>query len=146
MHRLRWAAAVVVATACAPGDPPETGRSASEGRSGGPLEQGRIYTSWLYQSQYQKLWDRFSPEMRQTFGSVTDLASFAGHAVQRLGAEHGSVDEHVANEKPYRVYTRTASFKRARDPVLIQWSLADDGQVTGLVVRPAAPAPSDSVP
>jgi len=31
------------------------------------LEQGRLYTSWLYGSQYQKLWDRFSPEMRQTF-------------------------------------------------------------------------------
>ena len=28
------------------------------------LEQGRLYTAWLYGSQYQKLWDRFSPEMR----------------------------------------------------------------------------------
>ena len=51
------------------------------------LEQGRLYTSWLYGSQYQKLWDRFSPDMRQTFGSVGDLASFAGRAVTRLGPE-----------------------------------------------------------
>ena len=41
--------------------------------------------TWLYGNQYQKLWDRFSPEMRQTFGSVADLASFAGRAVTRLG-------------------------------------------------------------
>ena len=38
------------------------------------LEQGRLYTSWLYGSEYQKLWDRFSPDMRQTFGTVGDLA------------------------------------------------------------------------
>ena len=29
------------------------------------LEEGRLYTSWLYGNEYQKLWDRFSPEMRQ---------------------------------------------------------------------------------
>ena len=64
--------------ACAPAgeEPPRT-----------LLEQGRLYTAWLYGSQYQKLWDRFSPEMRQTFGSVADLASFAGRAVTRLGPE-----------------------------------------------------------
>ena len=60
-------------------------------KAGSPLEQGRMYTTWLYQNQYQKLWDRFSPEMRQTFGSVTDLATFANRAVQRLGAEQGSI-------------------------------------------------------
>ena len=46
------------------------------------VQQGRLYTAWLYGSEYNKLWDRFSPEMRQTFGSVGELASFAGRAVQ----------------------------------------------------------------
>src|ERR671920_259589 len=57
------------------------------------LEQGRLYTTWLYGSQYEKLWDRFSPEMRQTFGSVADLASFAGRAVTRLGPERHAIGE-----------------------------------------------------
>ena len=72
-----WIGAVVMA-ACAPRgeEPPRT-----------LLEQGRLYTSWLYDNQYQKLWDRFSPEMRQSFGGVADLASFAGRAVTRLGPE-----------------------------------------------------------
>jgi len=78
------AAVVAAAVGCAP---------RSDRHAGSPLEQGRIYTAWLYQSQYQKLWDRFSPEMRQTFGSVADLASFAGRSVQQLGAERGAVDE-----------------------------------------------------
>lgn len=112
--------------ACAPrGDqPPRT------------LEEGRLYTSWLYGSQYQKLWDRFSPEMRESFGSVADLASFAGRAVDRLGPERRAIDERVESVAPFRVYQRTASFDTSRRPMLIEWSLARDGAVTGLVVRP----------
>src|SRR3954447_383951 len=114
-------------TACAPrGEkPPRTG-----------LEQGRLYTTWLYDNQYQKLWDRFSPEMRQTFGSVTDLASFAGRAVTRLGPERRALNERVDDAAPFRIYQRTASFDTSRRPMLIEWSLARDGAVTGLVVRP----------
>ena len=107
-----------------------------------PLEQGRLYTSWLYGSQFQKLWDRFSPDMRQTFGSVGDLATFAGRAVTRLGPEKGAVDEQVSDEEPLRVYRRRASFDTSKRQMLIEWSLAKDGEVTGLVVRPV---PADSL-
>jgi hypothetical protein len=100
------------------------------------LEQGRLYTTWLYGSQYQKLWDRFSPEMRDSFGSVADLASFAGRAVTRLGPERRAIDERVDEVAPFRVYQRTASFDTSRRPMLIEWSLTKDGAVTGLVLRP----------
>ena len=100
------------------------------------LEQGRLYTTWLYGSQYQKLWDRFSPEMRQAFGSVADLASFAGRAVSRLGPERKAIDERVDDVAPFRIYQRTASFETSRRPMLIEWSLGEDGAVTGFVVRP----------
>ena len=75
--------------------------------------------------------------MRQTFGSVSELASFAGHAVSRLGPEHGVVDERVERASPFQVYSRTASFDHARHPMLLEWSLGPDGLVTGLVLRPA---------
>ena len=100
------------------------------------LEQGRLYTTWLYGSQYQKLWDRFSPEMRQTFGTVGDLATFAGRAVTRLGPERRAIDERVDDVEPFQVYQRTASFDTSTRPMLIEWSLAKDGAVTGFVVRP----------
>jgi hypothetical protein len=100
------------------------------------LKQGRQYTAWLYGSQYEKLWDRFSPEMRQSFGSVADLASFAGGAVTRLGPERRAIDERVDDVAPFQIYQRTASFDTSRRPMLIEWSLAKDGAVTGLVVRP----------
>jgi len=100
------------------------------------LEQGRQYTTWLYRSQYQKLWDRFSPDMQETFGSVADLASFAGRAIERLGPEKRALDERVNGAAPFSVYQRTASFTASRRPMLIEWSLRSDGAVTGLVVRP----------
>jgi hypothetical protein len=100
------------------------------------MQQGRMYTAWLYGNEYSKLWERFSPEMQQTFGSVGELASFASRAVRRLGTEHGKVDERVEKADPYLVYTRSASFNKSNHRMLIEWSLAQDGAVTGLVVRP----------
>jgi hypothetical protein len=128
MHARRWGLIVaVVALACAPRD---------DRAEPDLLREGRTYTAWLYSSEYDKLWDRFSPEMRQTFGSVADLASFAGRAIKDLGNERGQVDEEVNDAAPYKVYSRSASFDRSRHRMLIEWSLAKDGAVTGLVVRP----------
>ena len=128
MDAPRWAVAVVLcAVACAP-------------RKAGPdqelIQEGRTYTTWLYSSEFNKLWDRFSPEMRQTFGSVADLSSFATRALQHLGSEQGKVDEQVKVAEPDMVYSRSASFDKSRHRMLIEWSMAKDGAVTGLVVRP----------
>jgi len=120
-------ALAVIAAGCAPRGDTDAPRL---------MEQGRQYTAWLYGSQYDKLWDRFSPEMRQTFGSVADLASFAGRALTRLGPERGVVEEDVDQSEPFRIYTRRASFDHAAQRMLIEWSLARDGAVTGFVVRP----------
>jgi hypothetical protein len=123
----------LAALACAPRD---------RGTDPELLQEGRTYTAWLYGSEYEKLWNRFSPEMQQTFGSVADLASFASQALKNLGAERGKVHEQVNDAAPFKVYSRSASFDRSRHRMLIEWSLAKDGAVTGLVVRPVV---SDSV-
>ena len=128
MDARRWGLVIMVcALACAPQ------RDASDQKS---MQEGRTYTAWLYGSEYNKLWDRFSPEMRQTFGSVADLASFASRAVKQLGMEQGKVDEKLNDAESYRVYSRSATFDKSRHRMLIEWSLAKDGAVTGLVVRP----------
>lgn len=133
MDAYKWGLAIaILAMGCAP---------PKERPDGQFVQQGRLYTAWLYGNEYNKLWARFSPEMRQTFGSVGELASFAGRAVTRLGPERKVVDESVMEADPFLVYTRAASFNKVPHPMLIEWSLARDGEVTGLVVRPA---PTDS--
>ena len=101
------------------------------------MEQGRIYTNWLYQAEYGKLWGRFTPELQRVFGSASELGAFAGKAVTRLGREQRTVDEHVADLKPDKVYSRTSAFTAARMPMVIEWTLTKEGAVSGLVVRPA---------
>ncbi len=101
------------------------------------LEQGRTYTSWLYGNEYGKLWDRFTPEMRQVFGSAAELGAFAGRAVTRLGRERGVADERVAEVRPDQVYSRTASFAGSGKPVTIEWTLTPEGTVSGFLVHPA---------
>jgi hypothetical protein len=126
-----WTQGLVLAAmvlACGPQGDPQTSYL---------LKQGRQYTDWFYGSQYEKLWSRFSPDMRQTFGSVGDLATFAGQAVSRLGRERGQVDERVETASPLRIYSRTSSFDHSRQKMLLEWTMAEDGEVTGLVLRPA---------
>ncbi len=129
MDARTWGLAIVMAvSACASPESQPNGQF---------VQQGRQYTAWLYGNEYNKLWGRFSPEMRQTFGSVADLASFASRAVMHLGAERKVLDESVQDASPLVVYSRNASFDKSRQRMLIEWSLAKDGEVTGLVVRPA---------
>jgi hypothetical protein len=131
MTMREWTRAIVLAAAalaCGPQADPQTSTL---------LRQGRQYTDWLYGSQYEKLWDRFSPDLRQTFGSVGDLAAFAGQAVTRLGREQGQVDERIDASDPERIYSRTSAFDRSRHRMLLEWTMAEDGEVTGMVLRPA---------
>jgi hypothetical protein len=126
MQRWMWGLAALAA-ACSPGH---------EQSDRFLLEQGRLYTTWLYGSEYDKLWNRFSPDMQQSFGSVADLASFAGRAVGRLGRERAVVDERVESAAPLWLYSRSASFDKAAQRMRLEWSLGQDGKVTGLMLRP----------
>jgi hypothetical protein len=111
------------------------------------MEQGRTYTNWLYGREYGKLWMRMTPEMQRVFGSASELGQFAGKAVTRLGQERQTVDEDVtdalADARAERVYSRTSSFSEAPQPMMIQWTLTENGSVSGLVVRPADSTDSD---
>jgi hypothetical protein len=102
------------------------------------IEQGRTYTNWLYGKEYGKLWERMTPEMQRVFGSAAELGQFAGKAFTRLGKERQTVDEEaIADARAERIYSRTSAFSEAPHPMMIQWTLTENGSVSGLVVRPA---------
>ena len=128
-------AVIVIATACE--------RAAPEADA---EANGRLYTEWFHGQEFDRLWERFSPEMKETFPSSAELAQFAGTTAAELGAERGGATERVVEEDNVTVYTRLASFERARNPVLMQWTLARDGRVTGFVVRPVQDSVDGAVP
>jgi len=119
-------ALLLVAAACAPEAPDAEAR-----------DQGRTYTAWLQDREFEKLWERFSPEMKQTFTSSAELAAFAGQAMADLNGEAGAPDETVTREDSLMVYTRRAARANSGNQVVVQWTLTHDGKVTGFVVRPA---------
>ncbi len=113
------------------------------------LEQGRLYTSWLFGGRFEQLYAKFSPEMQRTFPSVGELASFVSRTTRDLGTEQGTPSEQVTSVGETRVYSRTARFERADRPVEVQWTVNRAGQVTGLLVHPVPPdsaATRDSAP
>lgn len=102
-------------------------------------EQGRTYTAMFYGREFDQLWSRFSPEMKQTFATSAELARFAGETVDELGAERaGEVEEVVTREDTVTVYSRTAAFANAGQRMLVEWTIGSGGMVTGFVIRPAA--------
>ncbi len=102
------------------------------------MEQGRLYTGWLFGGRFEQLYAKFSPEMQRTFPTVAELSSFVSRTTSELGAERGQPAERVTSLGDTRVYTRTASYERADRPVEVQWTVNQAGQVTGLLVHPVS--------
>src|SRR5574337_82891 len=103
--------------------------------------EGRGYTQLLLAGRYDQLWTRFAPELRAAFASAGDLAAVAGPAVRELGVARGGVNESVSVEDSLRVYTRTSAVAGSGRRMMVQWTMAADGRLTGFLIRPA---PSDS--
>ena len=80
------------AAACSPdgaGDGKGTTSAAAPADSAGndgadavAASQGREYTRWFYDREFDKLWAKFSPEMRRTFATPAELATLAGRTVE----------------------------------------------------------------
>jgi hypothetical protein len=106
-----------------------------------PLETGRQYTAWFYAGEADKLWERFSPEMKTAIGSADNLRAFRGQVEAQAGTETSVEDEKVTPEGGFQVYTRKARFSKAPVPVIVQWTLDASGNVSGFFIRPDQSAP-----
>jgi len=103
-----------------------------------PLAPGRHYTSWFYAGETDRLWQLFSPEMKKLAGSAEGLKKFRDDVIQQAGNETMVLAEHVQPAgHGVVVYERTATFSAAPSTWLVQWTVKDDGTVTGFFVHPA---------
>ena len=145
MHAIRRVllALAVLAAACTSREDADgkattsaTAPAGAEQADAAAADRGREYTRWLFDQEFDKLWAKFSPEMRRTFATSGEFAGFAGRTLEGFGAEQGESVESVAREDSLRVYTRKSRFARSPDSVMVQWTVTTDGTVTGFVIRP----------
>jgi len=92
------------------------------------LEQGRALTTFFYRGDVDALWARFSPEMKKGLGSADNLRGFRAQVETQAGIEESVVDENVESAEGFQVYKRIARFSKAPVRVMVQWTLAADGQ------------------
>lgn len=117
--------------------------SPSDKGSVDPQALGRQYTAWFYAGEAGKLWERFTPEMKQGLGSADNLKSFRGQVEAQVGTEAEVVSEQVTPAPPYQVYIRTVRMSKVDVPIIVQFALDASGNVAGFFVRPVEqPAPS----
>jgi murein DD-endopeptidase MepM/ murein hydrolase activator NlpD len=97
---------------------------------------GRRYTEWFYAGEMDRLWQRFSPEMRKLFASAEQVRAFRQQVLVQVGQEQEVLDERVTSEGGNQIYVRTARFSGTPQPIVVTWGLAGDGAILGFSVRP----------
>lgn len=106
------------------------------------LERGRWLTEQFYAGETETVWERFNGPMREALTSQANLAAFHQQVSEQLGRETERLSERVDPVPPYEVYVRSATFEHGTSPVIVQWTLTEDGQVAGFFIRSAQAAPS----
>jgi len=94
------------------------------------------YTEMLYDGELDALFEKFSPEFRETMprDRLTVIHAAMG---ERFGKEIQLLGEETANKGEYRAFARWARFDKAEDVVEVQWILRPDDTIAGLFIQPA---------
>lgn len=100
-------------------------------------EAGRQFTQWFYNDELDKLWERFSDEMKSAMDDDVDELAGVREQIRPLGAEVEVVDEQVVESDGFMVYLRTVRFANQEGRVRIQWAIEEDGEIGGFYIRPA---------
>jgi hypothetical protein len=112
--------------------PPQPGPA----RADPGFERVRAYTEQFYRGDLEKLYERFSPEMRATL-PLERLRALRAQIAERYGKEVAVLGEDSQVKGEYRGFVRWARFDRYDGVMEVQWILRKDDSVAGLFVRPA---------
>ncbi|MGH7457725.1 MAG: hypothetical protein ACREKN_01415 [Longimicrobiaceae bacterium] len=101
------------------------------------LDLGRRYTGWYYRGDLDRLWERFTPEMRDALDRE-ELAEVRDRLTRRLGREAELLDERVERgDDDFRLYLRTVRFDRAPERAVLLFAIDGEGRIGGFYIRPA---------
>jgi hypothetical protein len=109
---------------------------------GSTLDRGRLFTDLFYAGDADRLWERFSPELRQLFGSPAGVRKFAGEVRRDLGTESRVLDEQTIPWLGRDLYHRSAAFTGTPGAVWIEWTMSVAGVIEAFEVKPGVPEAS----
>lgn len=99
-------------------------------------ELGRLCNSQFLAGEFEPLWARMSPQMREALKSKEQLETFRQKVLKDMGREVEVIDEVVSPLMSYHVYMRTVKMDRWPQPVSFTWSFDEAGQIAGFNVSP----------
>lgn len=102
---------------------------------------GAQYAEWLVHYELADLWDRFSPEMQENFGSLGSFKEQVGDAFRQIGEQEDIVSQRwwMRNGKPQ--FWHTAEFSQIPEPVVLRFVVEPDGTISGIGFNPRSQNP-----
>ena len=101
------------------------------------MAEGRERSRALLAGDLAPLWADMTPELRALFGSMAGFEAFQAELAATLGEETAVLSEAVQPGDGVDTYRRTATWSLSAAPVLMQWGLAEGGDIASLLVQPA---------
>jgi murein DD-endopeptidase MepM/ murein hydrolase activator NlpD len=84
-----------------------------------------LYTQWLYEEEYDALWNKSTAAFQMKFGNVENFAANGQVISTQLGPETQVIDERMFFVQGIYVYDRAAYFQEPPIPISIEWGLDD---------------------
>lgn len=120
-------ALVALAAACAPV------RAADDAL----LAEGRGLSEQFERGDTAAIFARMTPPMQQAAGgNAAALAALRDKVLREGGPETGVIREDTQAQGGFRIYRRIARRNVGATPVLMEWTLDDQGRIAGFIVRP----------
>lgn len=112
---------------------------AAMAQSADAVATGSQLTEMFYARKIDDIWERMDGPMRDALVSRDALAAFREQIATQLGDEKSLLDETVTPTGNLSVYRRRAHFEKFAGVIVVQWTLAADGRVTGFFIAPEQP-------
>ena len=101
------------------------------------LADGRALSEQFERGETPAIYARMTPPMQQAVGgSAAGLAAFRDKVLREAGPETGVIREDTNAQGGFRIYRRIARRNVGSVPVLMEWTLDDQGRIAGFLVRP----------
>lgn len=107
------------------------------------LEQSRIYLQWFYDGELERLYGRFTDQMKNAL-TLEELDTARSQLMDFLGEETEIIDENVTVISAEALYERVALFENSDTPVRIQLLLNALRNINGFNIN-VLPEEAESV-